>query len=569
MAYLKAYDSEGNLIAVGEQAKGDKGYITLKNLEPHKKYEQGSFTIKWVSDDFETEGIFSPEFSTHDSEYKEFMFYTKDILKVQGLSAYQTAVKNGYTGTEEEWVQSIKGDKGDKMTFEDLSDNDKEELKGEQGLQGVRGDAPNSLKVNAEYDVTVLQPIATGEFNAMRYFRDTSNTDEFMKGYDNYVARYGTSEVIKTIKEDYSNVTKGSIKVSEGNDNAYSLEVGTTVEHTFNGYSISMTSNTGTNGGMWKASIDGTFVKNISTWFDGVGTVTTQLIADNLTNTEHTLTLEFIGQDPEHPITSPRGWIRTGKYNKSYSTFTILKKENVTGFSKVIDVAYPVSNKEYAICVRPKGSTGSPEFFPYHGTQTSFKGENYVRQLIVDGQEVDLTRGSENIQFKEARLIQKIEHKLPTDTSIRMECTFIVTFKDSKVYNDIRFKWIQPSQITSGYVFQMPFDYNWFNSVVVDLVEQVNKSDEFGSQSDFNNDNAKVYTGFSNNEVGRDYIYQCVINKASIPVDRLWLQHRDERLQKLYPQYYNMTNKEPGDIDVFSGYYEILKIKDANKIYKI
>lgn len=112
MAYLRAYDREGNLIAVGEQAKGDKGYITLKNLEPHKKYEQGSFTIKWVSNDFETEGMDSPEFSTHDSEYKEFMFYAKDILKVQGLSAYQTAVKNGYTGTEEEWVQSIKGEPG-------------------------------------------------------------------------------------------------------------------------------------------------------------------------------------------------------------------------------------------------------------------------------------------------------------------------------------------------------------------------------------------------------------------------------------------------------------------------
>ena len=127
MAYLKAYDKDGNLIAVGEQAKGDKGYITLKNLEPHKKYEQGSFTIKWVSDDFETEGIFSPEFSTHDSEYKEFMFYTKDILKVQGLSAYQSAVKNGYTGTEEEWVQSIKGDP---LKYEDLTDDQKEELKG-------------------------------------------------------------------------------------------------------------------------------------------------------------------------------------------------------------------------------------------------------------------------------------------------------------------------------------------------------------------------------------------------------------------------------------------------------
>ncbi|UXR08204.1 hypothetical protein [Staphylococcus phage vB_ScaM-V1SC04] len=567
MPHLKAYDKEGNILAIGYDVKNDQGSVIIPNLSPHTNYPQGEFYVSWEGDNYESEKVVVPEFTTLESSYKEITFYAKDILTVKPKTAYDIAVDNGFTGTEEEWVDSIKGEKGDKLSFNDLTIEDKEELRGEQGLQGVRGDAPNFLNVNAEYDITVFQPIAPNEYNAMRYFRDTSNTDEFMKGYDNYVARYGTSEVTKTIKEDYSAVTKGSMIVLEGNDNPYSLEVGTTIEHTFTGYSISMTANTNTRGGMWKASIDGSFIKNISTF--STGGITTFLISDELENKEHTLVLEFIGQDPDNPVSSPRGWIRTGKYNEYYNTFTILKKENVTGISKVIDVAYPTSNKEYAIAVRPKDSSSSTEFFPYHGVQTSFRGENYVRQLIVDGVDVDLTKKKENIQFKEARLIQKIEHKLSTDTSIRMECTFIVTFKDSKVYNDVRFKWVQPSQITSGYVFQMPFDYNWFSSVVVDSVEQVNQSDEFGTQSDFNNDNAKVYTGFSNDEVGKDYIYQCVINKVSIPVDRLWLQHRDERLQKLYPQYYNATIKEAGDIDVFSGYYEIVKIKDANKVYKL
>ena len=127
MAYLKAYDKEGNLIAIGEKAKGDKGYITLKNLEPHKKYEQGSFTIKWVSDDFETQGVDSPEFSTHDSEYKEFMFYYNELLEIEGKSAYQIALRNGFTGTEEEWVQSIKGDP---MTYSSMTPTEKEEFNG-------------------------------------------------------------------------------------------------------------------------------------------------------------------------------------------------------------------------------------------------------------------------------------------------------------------------------------------------------------------------------------------------------------------------------------------------------
>lgn len=41
-----------------------------------------------------------------------------------GLSAYEIAVKNGYIGTEPEWLLSLKGDKGDT---------------GEQGLQGIQG----------------------------------------------------------------------------------------------------------------------------------------------------------------------------------------------------------------------------------------------------------------------------------------------------------------------------------------------------------------------------------------------------------------------------------------------
>jgi len=39
------------------------------------------------------------------------------ITAINGLSAYQLAVKNGYTGTESEWLASLKGDKGDVGTL--------------------------------------------------------------------------------------------------------------------------------------------------------------------------------------------------------------------------------------------------------------------------------------------------------------------------------------------------------------------------------------------------------------------------------------------------------------------
>lgn len=47
---------------------------------------------------------------------------------LKGLSAYEIAVKNGYSGTEEEWLASLKGEQGIQG------------IQGEQGIQGVKGD---------------------------------------------------------------------------------------------------------------------------------------------------------------------------------------------------------------------------------------------------------------------------------------------------------------------------------------------------------------------------------------------------------------------------------------------
>lgn len=55
-----------------------------------------------------------------------------------GLSAYEIAVKNGFEGTEQEWLDSLhggaKGDKGDPFTYDDFTE---EQL---AGLKGPKGD---------------------------------------------------------------------------------------------------------------------------------------------------------------------------------------------------------------------------------------------------------------------------------------------------------------------------------------------------------------------------------------------------------------------------------------------
>lgn len=84
---------------------------------------------------------------------------TINLGRVVGYSAYEIAVQNGYVGTEEEWVaslkgkdgtvsfealteeqrQSLKGDKGDPFTYSDFTPEQLEALKGPKGDRGEVG----------------------------------------------------------------------------------------------------------------------------------------------------------------------------------------------------------------------------------------------------------------------------------------------------------------------------------------------------------------------------------------------------------------------------------------------
>lgn len=55
----------------------------------------------------------------------------------QGDSAYEVAVSNGFEGTEQQWVDSLKGDKGESFTYEDFTSEQLESLKGQDGTDGV------------------------------------------------------------------------------------------------------------------------------------------------------------------------------------------------------------------------------------------------------------------------------------------------------------------------------------------------------------------------------------------------------------------------------------------------
>ncbi len=62
---------------------------------------------------------------TGNTKVKNSLVGNIHLLKtIPGYSAYEIAVKNGFEGTEKEWLASLKGDKGDPGTLENHSEID-------------------------------------------------------------------------------------------------------------------------------------------------------------------------------------------------------------------------------------------------------------------------------------------------------------------------------------------------------------------------------------------------------------------------------------------------------------
>ena len=66
-----------------------------------------------------------------DAEWK-FISDLSGAQGIQGLSAYQVAVQHGFEGTEDEWLISLKGEKGETGPKGDKGDT------GEKGATGER-----------------------------------------------------------------------------------------------------------------------------------------------------------------------------------------------------------------------------------------------------------------------------------------------------------------------------------------------------------------------------------------------------------------------------------------------
>lgn len=430
----------------------------------------------------------------------------------------------------------------------------------------------NKVKVNGDRNIDVNIAISNTEYFKLNFAKNVN--DDFLKFRN--ADLNASIEKLSYASANQSMITNATL--SGANDNVYITNTGGKLTYTFTGTGISIQYYTDNRGGVWKASVDGNFAKNISTHIDAQ--TPEQLIQTAIGKTSiikglqpgnHTLTLEFIGQDPNYPVSTPRGWLKvnsTGGTDTRTETFTIESYEN-----KEVNVLYD-SNKEFAFDVNVNGNR---EWIPEHNNTGTLKlGSLGSQKLIIDNSEVSINSSSAERNFKELKILQNLYGYNSSSTEPVCEVLCITTVTSRGVKFNTSFKWLQEVTV-NGYV-------NMF-TISPKFADKLTSS--YGVQYDIDiYDNSYEYlkeeAPFSYIATGATYndYYATIDNVNAWETLRLgastrdgdeWgselfaIQHRNDYLQKLYPKVYTNHVTQPGEIYKFEGYFGFGKLPMISK----
>ena len=95
-----------------------------------------NLNVKFKESDNRFKGNMSGSDSVFGGEHGELY----PVSGPPGASAYEIAVENGFEDTEEEWLESLKGEKGDPGEKGEKGDQGTQGEKGDTGEQGPKGD---------------------------------------------------------------------------------------------------------------------------------------------------------------------------------------------------------------------------------------------------------------------------------------------------------------------------------------------------------------------------------------------------------------------------------------------
>ncbi len=116
---LILYDKYNKIINTTLDVIGTTGTITIENLTPETDYPEGEFYVGWEVNGKNLPKATVPEFTTlRQMREKVVIVYFSDLaeqqlIDIKGDNAYKIALDNGFRGSQEEWLKSLKGEPGE------------------------------------------------------------------------------------------------------------------------------------------------------------------------------------------------------------------------------------------------------------------------------------------------------------------------------------------------------------------------------------------------------------------------------------------------------------------------
>lgn len=138
--YVNDTYQDSGINAVGDAFTIVKTYPSIQAMEDdynNPEVKTGQFVMIDTGDVENEED--SRLYLKGDTEWK-FISDLSGAQGIQGLSAYQVAVRHGFEGTEAEWLISLKGEKGETGPKGDKGDTGEKGATGERGPQGLQGE---------------------------------------------------------------------------------------------------------------------------------------------------------------------------------------------------------------------------------------------------------------------------------------------------------------------------------------------------------------------------------------------------------------------------------------------
>ncbi|WP_243616568.1 phage baseplate upper protein [Staphylococcus agnetis] len=477
-------------------------------------------------------------------------------------------------------IQGIKGDTGETGPIGATGPQGPQGERGEQGLPGESGKVEtdlakgnfDSLKTKVDFDfqtdyvdslknlttttdsmvVTVvhapsktfhvLQPISKSR--ALRVWFTKNQKDDYVIMRETEIGDFNLEN--KSIGYQNLQIVDSSQFDTSYPPNYFAKTVGATLAGEVIADKINFVSYCSNVGGIWEVTLDEGSIyekkKTISTWSETTVVDKEQLLFDGLEYKKHTIKMVFKGQDPEHPTSTPRGWLNYGGQRPQDVKGTLNIFKLVPVLSNEIQSLYSYSNKDFAIQIRSADESSGEQFVPEHNSiGTAFAKSD--TKLIGDGVDLKFVTDVVYPGLKSVSLIQDVYGRVNGVDLINIITNH--TLKNGDIVINGYVKFLKNTYVKTGYAGMIPYFTKNVDTIKTSMnnlytpdtsgTYRVQMTPEKLQAKSFlltNNTNS-VVTAFT----FYDFINTMRINENSRKGDT-WIEHRNATMGKVYNQHF-------------------------------